>query len=84
MKKKVIVIGDGGHAKVVIDIIHEMQKYDIIGVTSLNCNLKEFCGYPILGDDSILLEYLKQGVNNIAMGIGGFKDNKLRTKLYNK
>lgn len=81
--KKIIIVGDGGHAKVVIDIIQEMNCYEIIGVTSNN-KINQFCGYPVLGNDNILSDYLKNGVNNIALGIGGFKDNIQRTKLYNK
>lgn len=81
--KKIIIVGDGGHAKVVIDIIQEMNCYEIIGITSNN-NINRFCGYPVLGNDDILSDYLKKGINNIALGIGGFKDNIHRTELYNK
>jgi hypothetical protein len=34
MKKNVIVVGSGGHAKVVIDILHEMKYVKILGITS--------------------------------------------------
>lgn len=82
--KKIIVIGSGGHAKVVIDILHEMNSAEIHGIISPSLpSGTNFFGYKILGDDEILKklscsEYL------IAMGIGGFRDNNLRTNLYLK
>ena len=84
MKEKVIIIGDGGHAKIVIDILYEMNKYDILGITSKNNDKKEFYGLPILGNDEVLLEFKNKGIHNIAIGIGGFKDNGLRTRVFDK
>ncbi len=84
MKNKVIIVGDGGHAKVVIDIIEEENKYEIIGVTTAETETGLFCGYDILGNDDVLLSYKKKGINNVAIGIGGFKDNVLRTKIFTK
>lgn len=85
MKKEgIIILGRGGHAKVIIDMIEEENKYEIIGVTDVNLNGdSEFFGYPLLGSDDVLPQYLKKGVKNVAVGIGGFKDNVLRKKLYN-
>ena len=54
-QEKIIVIGDGNQAEVVIDIIHSQNNYKIIGVTSQDNTLDKFCGYPVLGDDSKLL-----------------------------
>lgn len=83
MKEKVIVIGDGGHAKIVIDILREMGTYEIIGVTSKQADKQIFYDLPILGNDDILVKYQKEGINNVAIGIGGFKDNELRTRIFN-
>lgn len=83
MKEKVIIIGDGGHAKIVIDILQMMDCYELVGVTSIDKNKGSFYGLPILGNDNILEEYYKKGIKNIAIGIGGFRDNKLRTKIFN-
>lgn len=81
--KKVIVIGSGGHAKVVIDILHEMKEFDIIGITSNSYpNQSVFFGLPIIGDDTI---FGKEEYRDclVAMGLGGFKDNLLREEVYN-
>jgi UDP-perosamine 4-acetyltransferase len=83
MKEKVIVVGDGGHAKVVIDILKEIGDYEIIGVTSKDKDKDEFFGIPVLGNDEILEFYKDKGIKSIALGIGGFRDNQLRTQLFN-
>ncbi len=82
--EKVIVIGDGGHAKVVIDIIECENKYEIIGVTSKDKTHGKFFGYDILGNDSVLIDYFKKGIKNVAIGVGGFTDNVLRKKIFEK
>jgi UDP-perosamine 4-acetyltransferase len=82
--KKIVVIGTGGHAKVVIDIINAMIDCEIIGVTSKELPVgSRFCDYLILGDDSVLqLMYIEKKFDELAMGVGGFRDNNLRTKIF--
>ena len=82
-KKDIIILGRGGHAKVIIDMIEEENLYNIVGITDIDPeDDKEFFGYPILGNDDVLPAYFNRGVKNIAVGIGGFKDNILRKKLF--
>lgn len=84
MREKVIIVGDGGHAKILIDILHSMKEYEVLGVTSINNTQKTFYGVPVLGNDDILDEYFKKNIKNIALGIGGFTDNAFRTLLYER
>lgn len=82
--KKIIIIGDGGHAKIVIDIIHQMNCFNIVGVTSITLEKgSNFLGYPVLGNDDILKSF-STNENLIAMGIGGYRDNTLRMNVYEK
>lgn len=82
--KKVIVIGSGGHAKVVIDILQEMKSVEIFGITSNSLKSGEtFCGYLILGNDDDLLNYEPKDYD-IVIGVGGFVNNKLRKEIYYK
>jgi sugar O-acyltransferase (sialic acid O-acetyltransferase NeuD family) len=83
MPKKLIVIGSGGHAGVVIDIIETSTDYKIIGVTTKDDEIREFIGYPVLGNDDILFEFKNNGINKVAIGIGGYRNNALREKSYN-
>jgi len=80
MNDKIVIIGAGGHAKVIIDIFESMKKYEIFGATSSDKSKKTILGIPILGDDSILADLFKQGVKNAFVAIG---DCKLRNKIFN-
>ena len=80
--EKVIVIGCGNQAEVVIDIISSQNNYEIIGVTSQDHDLSEFCGYPVLGNDSVLLKMNKNTSFKLAMGIGGYRSNKKRKEVF--
>ena len=80
--KKIIIIGSGGHAQVVIDIIQEMGGFEIYGITSNSLTKGDFfCGYPVLGNDSVLND-LNSKDYLVAIGIGGFTNNLLRKKIY--
>lgn len=85
MKEKVILIGTGGHALIMIDIINAMNKYKIIGVTTKNPDQTSFFeGIPVIGDDDVLKSYKQKGINSVAIGIGGFINNSARKAIYNR
>lgn len=82
-KEKIILIGTGGHAGVVLDILNEIDQYEIIGVTTKGLNKGDyFKDILVLGDDSVLAEFKKKGIDKVALGIGGFKDNYLRKSIF--
>jgi UDP-perosamine 4-acetyltransferase len=81
VKKNVILVGDGGHAKIVCEILELMDQYQIIGVTSIRPESASFLGYPIIGDDEKLKEFMGKDVD-LAIGIGGFRDNIFRKHIY--
>ena len=83
--EKLAIVGAGGHAKVVLDILKEMNNYEIVGVTTNEISdKKDFCGYPILGDESILSDLIVNGVTHVAIGVGGFRNNYSRQHVYAK
>jgi sugar O-acyltransferase (sialic acid O-acetyltransferase NeuD family) len=82
-KEKIILIGSGGHALIVADIIESSTNYQIIGVVTKDSNIKEFRGYPILGNDDVLDYYKQNGIKNIAFGIGAYKTNDFRELVFN-
>lgn len=82
MNQPVILIGSGGHAKVLIDILHTIKNYTIIGVTSNSLKRGDlFEGYKVLGEDSVIAEFSPQ-IHLIAMGLGGYRNNILRGEVY--
>ena len=83
-KEKVVLLGSGGHAKCVLDILEEMDSYEIIGVTTKDEAKKDFCGYPVLGNNETLQDLYMEGIRHIALGVGGYTDNNQRKALYTK
>ncbi len=82
--KKIVVLGSGGHAKVVIETLQAMKQYEIVGVTTTDSTLKGlFFGVPVLGNDSLLPMLHSQGIQFAAIGVGGYRDNNLRKKIFN-
>ncbi|MBW2029644.1 MAG: acetyltransferase [Deltaproteobacteria bacterium] len=68
----IIIVGAGGHAKVVICSIHSRGEYHILGATDPNRDLwgKIIIGSTrVLGDDSVLEEYASKNCA-AAVGVG--------------
>ena len=74
----VVLIGSGGHAKVVIELVHAEGKYQILGCTGLAEGGFLLGDVPILGTDTVLPTLLARGVKNAFVAIG---DNRLRLRL---
>lgn len=79
MKEEVIIIGAGGHAKVIIDILNGCGNYRIAGCIDKVSRGGKVLDYPVLGDDSILPEVLNSGIRNAFVAIG---DNRLRKRVF--
>ncbi|CAM2938886.1 acetyltransferase [Paenibacillus sediminis] len=78
-RNKVVIIGGGGHAKVVIDVIQSADTYELVGFTSHSDQESNLSGIPYLGDDSILPTLLEEGVQYFFVATG---NNRLRKKLF--
>ncbi|WP_456288557.1 acetyltransferase [Paenibacillus sp. AK002] len=80
MSKKVLVVGGGGHAKIVIDILQGYDEcYEIVGFTSQTSDIDNILGVPYLGDDSIISKL--HGVNCFIVAVG---NNKIRKSIYKR
>jgi UDP-perosamine 4-acetyltransferase len=78
-----VVLGNGGHAKVVIEILEAMNRFEILGCCSSDPNPpKTVAGYPFLGDFAVLRELACDGVHEAAVGIGGWTDNVRREAVF--
>jgi len=80
-RPKLVIIGGGGHAKVVIDVFQSAAIYEIVGFTAHTEHEYSLCGVPFLGNDSILPELLNNGVQYFFVAMG---DNQLRKRLFLK
>lgn len=72
--EKIIIIGGGGHAKVLIDCIESENNFEIISVLDDNPNLHEILHYKVLRRTGLIF----QNDVKIILGIG---NNKTREKI---
>ncbi|SFK72111.1 UDP-perosamine 4-acetyltransferase [Paenibacillus sp. 1_12] len=77
---KVVIIGGGGHAKVIIDILKSDPEVEIIGCTDTHAK-GTVSGIRILGDDTILQDLYLSGIRHAVIAIG---DNAERKRLASK
>jgi UDP-perosamine 4-acetyltransferase len=68
-RPRLIVIGAGGHAKVIIEILEEHEQLEIAGCVSREPG-GEVLDVPILGDDGVLAALYAQGVRKAFVAIG--------------
>jgi sugar O-acyltransferase (sialic acid O-acetyltransferase NeuD family) len=72
--KNIIIIGAGGHASSLLDLIESTKKYKILGFL---CNKKKiginFNGYKILGKDNYLKK-IKKNKPLVALGFSSYKN----------
>jgi sugar O-acyltransferase (sialic acid O-acetyltransferase NeuD family) len=82
--ERIVLIGGGGHCRVIIDILNSMKKYEIVGVTDKGGAEKKILDIPVIGDDSILESLYDSGVKNAFVCIGALNNIDIRDKIYFK
>lgn len=82
-KKKIVLIGGGGHCKVVISIIIKIDNFDIVGIVDINKARDLISGIKIMGTDNDLKDIYKSGVHYALITVGSTKDNTKRYTLFN-
>lgn len=84
MSKQLIVLGTGGHASVLIDILRQQHR-EILGVVSpdLIVRSKVFDGIEHFKSDEDVLKFDNRSVK-LVNGIGSLPDSNLRSKVFSK
>jgi sugar O-acyltransferase (sialic acid O-acetyltransferase NeuD family) len=78
---KIVIIGGGGHAKVVISIVKKLNLYEIDGYVD-KIDKGQLLGIEYLGGDDILpVLFNRDKTRYAAIGIGQLKDSSLRRKI---
>jgi sugar O-acyltransferase (sialic acid O-acetyltransferase NeuD family) len=79
-----VVLGGGGHAKVLIDCILTSGCALPYAILDADCSLwgQELLGVPIKGGDDLLSALAHSEVYYFVVGVGGVGDNRLRSKMY--
>ncbi|WP_337983237.1 acetyltransferase [Lysinibacillus sp. C5.1] len=81
MNKGIIIIGNGGHASVLTEILLE-QKQAIIGFTAPTLEKNAFA-LSYLGTDKVIEDYNPSDIE-LVLAIGTIKPSLLREKIFNK
>lgn len=82
--KRVVGVGAGGHAKVVIDILRLLGAYELVGLLDPNPELRRtnVLGVRVLGDDNLLPKMWSDGVRHAFIGLGAIAGTQHRRRLY--
>ncbi|MFA6357066.1 MAG: acetyltransferase [Candidatus Omnitrophota bacterium] len=84
MKHKILLIGAGGHCKVILDLFLQIKKYEISGILDLKENLgNKILGVSVIGTDADLPRFFKTGIKYCFISVGSVGNPRLRIKLYN-
>ena len=75
--KKLVIIGAGGHARVLIELFRAMGGFELVGVVAHTAP-KDPLGLPLLGDESRLKRLRAEGVESAFVAVG---DNMARARL---
>jgi len=83
--KKIIGLGAGGHARVIVDMLSLLDPgYEFVGFLDSDPKRQgsRWCGYPVLGGDSLLPVLRADGVAKFFLGLGSIKWLEPRVMLY--
>lgn len=75
--EKVVIIGAGGHAKVIVDILQQNGECDIVGMLDKEKD-EGFWGIPVIGTDDDLPKLFEEGVRCAFVALGS---NSLRKEV---
>jgi UDP-perosamine 4-acetyltransferase len=84
--KRVVGVGAGGHARVIVEILQLRGDMEIVGLTDPDPVLwnTQVAGIPILGNDEELAVLVERDVRSAFIGVGGVGDNSRRRRLYER
>jgi UDP-perosamine 4-acetyltransferase len=82
MKKKIVLIGGGGHCKVVIGAIRLENKFQIYGIVDTVLSDKEVSGVKVIGNDDDLPKIFKKGIKHAFICVGSIGNCEIRKKIF--
>ena len=81
MKTPLVLVGCGGHARALIDVIESLQEWSIIGLIGQHSEVGQIIlGYPCIGTDRDLAE-LKSHCQHVCIGVGQIGRSTTRAEL---
>ena len=80
LKRKLLLIGGGGHCHSVLDSILAIDVYDEIGIVDSIGN--SILDIPVVGTDDDVLRLMSEGWTDAFITVGSVGNTKLRRKLF--
>lgn len=82
MKNKIVLLGAGGQAKIVLDLIDKNKQYDVLAILDDNqlIHNTKLLNQPVVGDLDKIQDYSKNEVGFIVC----IADNLRRKEIFNK
>ena len=80
LKRKLLLIGGGGHCRSVLDTAIQLNIYDEIGIvdfTDSSC-----LGVPVVGTDDDIPRLIREGWNEAFITVGSVGSTGIRRRLY--
>ena len=83
MTKAILMVGAGGHAGVLIDLLHTLGTYRLTGlVERAGVSVAEAHGVSVIGNDNDLVRLRAAGTALAVVGIGSAADNGPRRRAF--
>lgn len=80
--EKIVLIGGGGHCKVIISILKEIGKFEIIGISDSFKIGSSVLGIPVKFTDEDLPQLFKSGIKNAVIAIGSTGNPSKRIEIF--
>jgi len=78
-----LILGAGGHAKTLIDLVRQTHHYSLIGLVADPLPpTPDVLGVPVLGGEELLPNLHEQGFRLIANGVGSPHRNRTRQEIF--
>ena len=82
IKKKIVLIGSGGHARSCIQVIEELEEFSISGLIGLPNEVgSEQFGYKVIGSDSDL-PAIRKSIEHAVITVGQILNPEIRVNLF--
>lgn len=83
MKRKLVLVGGGGHCQSVLDTLDRQQQYeDIVVVDRAYPEMKTVLGYPVAGNDDVLGQLRQDGFSDAFISVGSIRSTASRERLF--
>ncbi len=80
--KEILLIGDGGHSKSIIDILEQESKFKIAGIIGTSKSIgSDVLGYKVIGDDSDIDRFSKI-YQYAVVAVGQIHSPEKRIKIF--